>query len=117
MKIAETISTLSDLVKRIIKLYLENVRLTIAEKLTLLLSAGVVLILSMVLGVFALAFFSGAAIEALALVLEPWASYLIMGGFFVVLIVLTIVLRKQLIINPIARFITKLVYDKENKQL
>lgn len=111
MKIVETARSVAELARRIVTLYIDNVKLTVAEKLTLLVSAGVVLLTTLVLGVFAVAFFSGAAIEALEMVLEPWASYLIMGGVFTLLMVLVLLLRKPLIIHPIARFITKLVYE------
>ena len=64
---------------------------------------------------FALAFFAGAAIEALELVMVPWLSYLILGGVFVLLMLLTVCTRKTLIINPIARFISRLIFDVQPK--
>lgn len=115
-KIPQTVNTLADLLKKLLSLYVENVKFTAAEKLTVLMSAGVLLIISIVLGIFTLAFVSGACIELLALVLPAWASYAILSGFFLLLILVIMLLRKQLIINPIARFISKLVFEshKEN---
>ena len=94
-KIPQTIHTLADLTKRLISLYIENVKLTAAEKLTVVM----------------LAFLSGACIELLALVLPAWASYAILGGFFLLLVVLVIAFRKHIIVNPIARFVSRLVFD------
>lgn len=110
-KLPQTIHTLAGLIKRLISLYVENVKLTAAEKLTVVLSAAVLLVISIVLGIFALAFVSGACIELLAMVLPAWASYAILGGFFISLVILAMVFRKPLIVNPIARFVSKLVFE------
>ena len=92
-KIPQTIHTLADLTKRLISLYIENVKLTAAEKLTVVMSAAVLLVVALVFGIFMLAFLSGACIELLALVLPAWASYAILGGFFLLLVVLVIAFR------------------------
>jgi len=110
MKSSGTLSSLKELLIRLCRLYIENAKLTLTEKLTLLLSAAL-LIISLVFGVFALAFFAGAAIEALELVMEPWLSNLILGGVFVLFMLLTFILRKSLILNPIARFISRMIFD------
>lgn len=115
-KIPQTIHTLADLTKRLVSLYIENVKLTAAEKLTVVMSAGVLLIITLVLGIFALAFISGACIELLALVLPAWSSYAILGGLFLLLVVLVLVLRKHLVVNPIARFVSKLVFDSSDEK-
>lgn len=110
-RIPQTIHSLADLLKRLVSLYIESVKLTAAEKLTVVLSAGVLLIVALVLGIFALAFISGACIELLALVLPAWASYSILGGFFLLLVIGVLVFRKTLVVNPIARFVSKLVFE------
>lgn len=115
MKSSGTLSSLKELLIRLCRLYIENAKLTLTEKLTLLLSAALLVIISLVFGVFALAFFAGAAIEALELVMVPWLSYLILGGVFVLLMFLTVCMRKTLIINPIARFISRLIFDVQPK--
>lgn len=109
--IPHTVTTLKELIARIARLYLDNVKLTVSEKLTLVFSAAVLLITLLVLGIFALAFLSGAIIQLLALVLPQWACYAICCGFFVVIIVLVTVLRKWIIVNPTARFVSRLVFE------
>lgn len=116
MKSSGTVSTFKDLTIRLIRLYIENAKLTLAEKLTLLLSAALVVVIALVLGIFALAFFAGAAVEALELVMVPWLCYLILGGFFVLLIVAILILKKPLLINPIARFMSKLIFEVSSKK-
>ena len=112
MKSSRTFTTIKDLIVRLASLYVENAKLNIAEKLTLVLSAALLLIVALVLGIFALAFFTGAALEALELVMEPWLSYLIMGCVFVGLIIVAVLLRKTLFVNPIARYLSKVIFDE-----
>lgn len=112
MKSSGTFTTIKDLIVRLASLYVENAKLNIAEKLTLVLSAALLLIVALVLGIFALAFFTGAALEALELVMDSWLSYLIMGCIFVGLIIVAVVLRKMLFVNPIARYLSKVIFDE-----
>lgn len=92
----------------IAKLYLRLARLSLAEKVTVFLTAAVCAIGTFVLAViffFFLAF-------AIAHWLEPaigiaWA-YALISFVFLIMIVLLFVLRKPLIMNPISRFISRL---------
>ena len=52
-----------------------------------------------------------ALLELLQLAMSPIASSAIIGGIFLVLAVLLIALRKTLVINPMARFLSKLIMD------
>jgi hypothetical protein len=111
MKENDEVNTVPRLIKRLITLYVDNARFTVAEKLTMLISAGVMLMISLVLGIFAVAFLSGAVVALLEMAIEPWAAYLLLGGVFVVLIIALFALRKCLIINPVSKFISKLVFE------
>lgn len=97
--------------KRLISLYIENAKLTAAEKLTLLFSGAVVFVIGFILIMFSLAFLAVALLELLQLAMSPIASSAIIGGIFLVLAVLLIALRKALVINPMARFLSKLIMD------
>ena len=74
-KVPHTVDRLKELLKKLGLLYLDNAKLTVTEKLTELVSAGVMLIVTLVLGIFGIAFLSGACIELLALMLPVWACY------------------------------------------
>ncbi len=112
--IPNTISSLKEQLTRIVKLYLDNVKLTVSEKLTVVFSSAVLLITLLVLGIFALAFLSGAIVELLALLLPQWACYAICCGMFLVIILLVTLLRKTLIVDPIARFVSRLVFEHDH---
>lgn len=116
-KIPQTVQSFYRLLRRLGELYLEGAKFIVAEKLTRLFSVGLLVIICMVLGIFALAFFSGTCVELLSMVLPAWAGYAIMGGVFVVLILLCVLFRNQLIVDPIARFISRLVFEKDQDNL
>ncbi len=101
--------------RRLIELYLENAKITTAEKLTLFCTAATVGVICLVLGLFALAFITVALIELLALAIPVWASYLIFAGIYAVIIIALILLREPLIMNPIARFLSKLLLEPERR--
>lgn len=106
--------------KRLVSLYIENAKLTAMEKLSLFLSAAVMFIIAFILVMFGLGFLSIALMQLLQEVMSPIGAAAVVGGFFILLAVLLFLLRKPLIINPIARFISKLIMDigqsKEFKQ-
>ena len=102
--------------RRLIALYLENAKITTAEKLTMFCTAATVGIICLVLGLFALAFITVALIELLALAIPVWASYLIFAGIYCAIILILILLREPLIMNPIARFMSKLLLEPESER-
>lgn len=102
--------------RRLVTLYLENAKITTAEKLTMFCTAATVGVICLVLGLFALAFVTVALIELLALAIPVWASYLIFAGVYCVIIVLLILLREPLITNPIARFLSRLLLEPGDGQ-
>ena len=59
----------------------------------------------------AIAFGAVALLQLLQLALSPIAAASILAGFFLLLAVLIFLFRKPLIINPTARFMSKLIMD------
>lgn len=99
---------------RLGKLYINYAKLTVSERLTLLLSAGIVMLVCIILGVFALAFFADAICIWLATALPLGVSYAIMGGIYLLLAAIIFLLRKPLVVNPIAKFISKLMMGESH---
>lgn len=98
-------------VREIGSLYLENLRLTSTEKATILISNAVV---AMIMGVFLAAatlFISFGLMELVAQVLPKFWSLMIVGAFYILLALGIFMLRKPLIMNPIARFLSRLFLD------
>jgi len=112
----ENFQQLYDDVKKYIFLQAEYIKIEFVEKLTILLSTLLIITLMTVLAIIALfyLFFS------LAYVVEPvvgslGASFGIISGIYVILIGLLFLLRKQLIITPMVKFLSNLFLTKINK--
>lgn len=100
-------------VKKYIELQGEYVKVEIVEKMTILLSTlliiGLVLVLVMAV-LFYLCF-------SLAYTLETFfgslaMSFSVISGIYILLIVLLLVFRKSLVINPLVRFLSNLFLHK-----
>ena len=90
-------------------LNIEYAKLTLAEKTTVLLTAMATAAIIGVLALIVLFFLSIAAVHWLALVMSLALAYSIMTGFNLLLLALVVILRKQLIVTPISKFVTKLI--------
>ncbi|MBO4966090.1 MAG: phage holin family protein [Muribaculaceae bacterium] len=97
--------------KRWMGLELEYLKFTAAEKFTIVLGMLVVGGVCLFIAVLALILFAFALVEVFRTFLCPALAYTCVGGIFVLLLIVIYLLRNQLIVNPIARFITKLVID------
>lgn len=95
-------------IKRVGGLYLDAARFTAAEKVAVLLSATALGLLLLALGMAALLFCTMCVVHLLAAVIPIYWVYLIMATLFVILIVGIYLLRTMLIINPVARFVSRL---------
>lgn len=113
-KMPSSLNNLAVLLRKLAKLYVENVKLTAAEKISVILSAGVWLVVLLVIGVFALAFLSGALIELMSLLLPAWACYLSLVCLFVLIGVVVTVNKKRMIVDPITRFVCKVLLESDD---
>ena len=91
-------------------------KLELTEKLTILFSTLIMILVLIILGMVALFYL----LFALAYILEPlvgglMSSFAIIAGINVVLIALVIIFRKQLIISPMVNFLANLFLTDSNK--
>lgn len=102
-------------VKNHISLQLQYSKLTLAEKLTLLASRLILVMIAIMLGASVMLILSGALIVALATVVgETWIACLIVAAIYLVLLLLVFAYRHSLIIDPVTRFITKLLLGNDD---
>lgn len=94
--------------KEYLELKIEYARLTAAEKVTVLLTATALAAVATLLGFAVLFFLMIAVAHWLGLMMSMALAYTIVTGFFLLLLVLVFVLRRQLIYDPVSRFISKL---------
>lgn len=76
------------------------------------------LALTLILLLFALlSFLAVSAISALSIALPLWASALIMAAVYLLLILIAIVCRKQLFINPFVRRLSQILFAREKQEM
>ena len=95
--------------KQYLVLQKEYTKLEVIEKLTILLSASILIILLITLGMIALFYLLFAVAYALGpLVGGLTVSFCIIAAFNVLLMLIVYVYRKKLIINPMVKFVAGL---------
>jgi hypothetical protein len=103
------LKTIYDSILRYAKLSLDGARLGLAEKLTILLSTVAFFAVVFVVALVALIFLSIGIGHILASTIAPLWAYVFIALFYLVLIAVLVAFKKQIFINPIARFITRLI--------
>lgn len=97
--------------QRIAKLYIRSGKLSLTEVLTRILTAAIITFVSLLFVIIALAFVSYGVIEALSQCMATTWAYLIVAGFYMLLIAVMVIFKRTLLINPIARFLSKVILD------
>lgn len=90
-------------------LELEYAKLTAAEKITVLSSAAVVGAVCLLLGMVALILFGIAIACAFQNFMGVSLSYVASGGCMLILMAVVYFFKEQLIMNPIAKMLTKIL--------
>ncbi|MCM1440453.1 MAG: phage holin family protein [Roseburia sp.] len=94
------------------KLEVEYTKFTVAEKLTMLLSALIIGAVCLLLGMVALILLAFALVEVFKLFMPLGLAFLSVAGIVCVLTLILYLVRKPILLNPIARLITKLFFEK-----
>ena len=109
----ETIAQLVEVLKHYIGLQSEYVKLDVIEKVVRLLTVITVTVVLCLLLIIALIYFSFAAAYAIAPLVHSIATaFLIIGGFYLLLLVIFIVFRHKLVERPLVRFLANLLMSK-----
>ncbi|MDO5395596.1 MAG: phage holin family protein [Bacteroidales bacterium] len=108
---ASILLTMFGRVKRLGSLYVENLRLKSTEKITIILAAVAFYAVAMALGLVCLVFISIGIGHWMATTIAPHLAYLFIAAFYLVLFVLCILWRRQIFIDPIARFISRVLVE------
>lgn len=111
--LSQQIQSLIKLSKRYVSLQFNYGKLTLAEKLTLLFSGLLLVLIFAILGAFAIGFIAFALVDILKESISPVAAYFTVATIFLIVALSVYLLRKVLIVNPIARFVSKLFFDKK----
>lgn len=114
LNIVEEIRNIIEQSKTWVRLEVEYAKLTIAEKLTMLLTSLILGFVCLLLFTVVLIMLSFCIAELFKMILVPSLAYLCTAGSILVFLLLLYLLRKPLILTPIARMITKIFFDKKH---
>lgn len=103
------VQSLWERIKRLVTLKFEYTRLTVAEKATVLLSSVALAVIMFFAGAAVLFFLSVALSHLLAESVGMVWSSVIVAGIYLIALLIVVAFRKQLIVNPISKFITRLI--------
>jgi len=93
-------------------LYVESARLKVTEKISILLASIAFVGVIMVLGLVCLVFISIGIGHLLATTVAPHLAYLIIAVFYLLLFVLALALKRRLFVDPISRFMSRLIVEE-----
>lgn len=110
----EEIRSTFDQSKSWLKLELEYIKLTAVEKLTLLMGSLIIGFVAFLLGMVVLVLLAFALAEVFKMIMHPGLAYLSTAGAICVLLAVFFMLRKPLLLNPIARLISKVFFDRHH---
>ena len=98
------------------KLEIEYIKLTAAEKIIILVSMMVIGIVVLLLLLPAIMMFLFALAQVFIGFMPVAVAYVCVGGIVILLLGILVIFRKQVVINPVAKFISKVLLDhSENK--
>ena len=109
--LTDNLKTIVDNARRWVSLEVEYAKLTVAEKVTVLLTTLIIGAVCLLLGMVIIILFSFSLVDVFKTFMSPALACLSVGGILVLLIVLILLLRKPLLEDPIARLISKLILD------
>lgn len=98
------------------KLEIEYLKLTAAEKLIILVSMMVIGVVVLLLLLPAILMFLFALAQVFIGFMPVAVAYVCVGGIVVILLATLVLFRKSLVINPVAKFISKVLLENVDKK-
>lgn len=96
-----------------VQLEVEYAKLTIIEKMTVLISMLIIGFVCLLLGFVVLILLAFCVAELFKDVISPALAYLCTAGAICLLLLLVWLFRKPLLLNPISRMISKTFFEKK----
>lgn len=100
--------------RRWLSLETEYIRLSLTEKLAMILGGVALAFLLSLLTLFLIFMASMALADVFSGFLPVWLAYLCVAGVYALLAILLFLLRKPLILDPIARFLSRIIINKKH---
>ncbi len=109
LKLLDDIQNIFDQGKTWISLEISYAKLTLAEKMTLLLTTLIIGFICALMGFVVIILFSFALVELFKLLMCPALAYVTVGGIILLCLVLLWLFREPLLLNPLARMLTRIL--------
>ncbi|MCH5228226.1 MAG: hypothetical protein J1F16_10520 [Muribaculaceae bacterium] len=98
------------------KLQVEYLKLTAAEKLIIIVSVMVICVVVLLLLLPAIMMFLFALAQVFIGFMPVAVAYVCVGGIVLLALALLVLFRKYLIINPVAKFISRVLLENQDKK-
>lgn len=108
---SQSITSLWQIMKRYLSLKIENAKLTASEKMTLFFAAVAFYFVAILIMAIIVLLVTMSVGDYLSLYLKPYYVYLILAFFYLLVLAVVYWLKNVLFLNPIARFVSKLILD------
>ena len=115
-KFVDDIENIFEQGKTWVSLEIEYAKLSLAEKLTMLLTTLIIGLICLLLGFVALILLSFCFVELFRDIMCPALAFLTVAGIIIFLLVMLWVFRKPLLLNPLARMLTRILVEKNEKK-
>lgn len=96
-----------------VSLEIEYAKLSLAEKLTILLTTLIIGFICLLLGMVVLILLGFALVEVFKMIIAPALAYLVVAGIICLFLALLWIFRKPILLNPLAKMLTKILIDKK----
>jgi len=103
-----TYRRLLEIGRKYVSLNIEELKLTLAEKVTVLISTAAVVAIVGGLIILLCLFLTLSLVHWMATIMPIALAYALVAGFFLVCVIVVFLLRRTLVIDPVARFISRL---------
>lgn len=110
--LVDSFADIAQTIRKLGLLYIEKGRLKVTERLTILLSTIAFTAVIIAIALILLIFVSIGVGHLLATSIAPHLAYLIIAGFYLLLFVVMVLFRRPFFVNPIARFMSRLLLDE-----
>lgn len=114
LKLLDDIRDIFEQGKNWLSLELNYAKLTLAEKLTILLTTLIIGFICALLGFVVILLFSLALVELFKMILCPALAYVSVGGIILVGLIQLWIFRKPMLLNPLARMLTRILITPDN---
>lgn len=101
--------------KRYVDLRILHIKFLGTEKLSYFIATAIFMTIAAIFGIIAICYFSLSLVHLLRIYVGTIGAYAIMGAVALLIIVLIYVWRKQLLLNPITRILTRSMLNDDNQ--